>query len=210
MSLATCGHARCAVHQLHFRVAGARRRLPGPGLLRPSFAPCFITNDKMEQMRPLALFSLLLIALCSIDAMFSNTISGSEQLEAYTTFACDRDAAVPCLHRADVRKIYAQTTPGNPDHRLELGPHPYVSVQIRSEKDLRLILLHNAWRSFSICIQNHFCHPFQHFPPSGHLVGFSQWSSCLCSECHKLGEHQHICLHNRPDPRPDPAYQHLR
>ncbi len=92
-----------------------------------------------------AVLSLLLIALCSIDAMFSNMVSGSEQLEAYTTFSCDSDSQVPCLHRADVRKIYGQTTPGNPDHRLELGPNPYVTVQIRSETDMRLILLHISW-----------------------------------------------------------------
>ena len=132
---------------------------PGSATLGPSpshqrarvFAPCVIaTDDKIYKIanmgRSTASFSLLLIAFCSIDAMFSNTISGSEQLEAYTTFACDRDSASPCLHRADVRKIYAQTVPGNPDHRLELGPHPYVTVQIRSETELRLILLHNAWR----------------------------------------------------------------
>ncbi len=89
--------------------------------------------------RPLVLLPLILIALCGIDAMFSNTVSGSEQLEAYTTFDCDGVPESRCHHRVDVRKIYAQTTPGNPDHRLELGPNPYVAVQIRSK--LQYILL---------------------------------------------------------------------
>ena len=101
------------------------RRRAGPGPGRPGAGAKTRHRTEMSHLSSI----ILALILLKSDAMFPNTISGSEQLEAYTSFSCESER--PCHHRADVRKIYMQTSPGNQDYRMDLGPDPFVTMQVR-------------------------------------------------------------------------------
>lgn len=117
------------LQRLHSVIYLESQVLWGPGP-QSGPGPAAVATEKPATMLSASSISVFLIlAALESEAMFPNTISGSEQLEAYITFSCESER--PCHHRADVRKIYMQTTPGHQDYRLDLGPDPFVTVSVR-------------------------------------------------------------------------------